>query len=105
MNEIDVDKHLHFLLNSAQKYAKATSNSKYYERFLKSIESKFFLEATGTIDQRKSVARTNPEYLAAVEDARNADYDHALLTAEREAAKLAISLYQSRLKVEGESKY
>jgi hypothetical protein len=105
MNEIDVDTHLHFLLSSAEEYASATSRSKYYERFLKSIESKFFLEATGTIDQRKSIARINPEYLEAVEEAKNADYDYALLYAKRESAKLAISLYQSKLKVEGENKY
>jgi len=105
MNENDVDGHLHYLIDTAEEYATAVSSSKYYERFLKSLESKHFLEANGTIDQRKSYARTHPEYVQALSDAKDVDYDNALLFAKREHAKLSLSLYQSRLKAKNESVY
>lgn len=99
MNE-EIERHMKYLEESAEPYATAKSASTYYERFLKSIESKHFLEATGTIDQRKSFARTHPEYLQALEDAKSVDYDSALLYARREAAKIAISLFQTTSKAQ-----
>ena len=105
MNDNDVDGYLHYLMDTAEAYATAVSSSKYYERFIKSIESKHFLEATGTIDQRKSYARTHPEYVQALSDAKDVDYDSALLFAKREHSKLSLSLYQSRLKAKNESVY
>jgi hypothetical protein len=105
MNDNDVDTYLHYLMDTAEAYATAVSSSKYYERFIKSIESKHFLEATGTIDQRKSIARTHPEYLQALSDAKDVDYDSALLFAKREHSKLSLSLHQSRLKAKSESVY
>jgi hypothetical protein len=105
MNETNVDNYLHYLMDTAEEYAMAQSSSKYYERFIKSIESKHFLEATGTIDQRKSFARTHPEYLQALEDAKDVDYQSALLFAKREHAKLSISSWQSSLKAKNESVY
>lgn len=105
MNEVDVDGYLHYLIESAEEYAQAVSGSKYYERFIKSIESKHFLEAQGTIDQRKSKARTHPEYIQALEDAKDVDYTSALLFAKREHARLAISWAQSRMKAQNEAKY
>lgn len=105
MTEEEIDQHLEYLIETSAQFAEATSLSKYYEKFLKSVESKYFLESTGTIDHRKSVARTNPEYISFLEKSRNADYDFALINANREASKLAISLYQSRLKATNETKY
>lgn len=98
MIDEEMDKHLHYLIDSAESFAVAQSSSKYYERFLKSIESKHFLAATGTVDQRKSIARTHPEYVKALEDARSVDYDSALLYARREHAKLSLSALQSKIK-------
>jgi hypothetical protein len=105
MNDNDVDGYLHYLIETAEAYATAVSSSKYYERFLKSIESKHFLEAQGTIDQRKSYARTHPEYVQALSDARDVDYDSALLFAKREHAKISISWAQSSMKAKSESVY
>jgi hypothetical protein len=105
MNEVDVDGYLHYLIDSAEEYAAAVSGSKYYERFIKSIEAKHFLEAKGTIDNRKSEARTHPEYLEALEDAKDVDYKSTLLFAKREHAKLSLSLFQSKLKAAHEAKY
>ena len=105
MNDNDVDTYLHYLMDTAEAYATAVSSSKYYERFIKSIESKHFLEAQGTIDQRKSYARTHPEYVQALSDAKDVDYDSALLFARREHAKLSISTWQSSLKAKSESVY
>jgi len=105
MNEVDIDGYLHYLIDSAEEYAAAVAGSKYYERFIKSIEAKHFLEATGTIDNRKSIARTDPEYVQALEDAKDVDYNSALLFAKREHAKLSISLYQSKMKASHEAKY
>lgn len=93
-----VEQHLQYLIDSAEEFASAQSSSKYYDRFLKTVESKHFLEAQGTIDQRKSIARTHPEYLQALEDAKDVDYQQALLYAKREYAKLSISTWQSRVK-------
>jgi hypothetical protein len=105
MNEVDVDGYLHYLIDSAEEYAAAVSGSKYYERFIKSIEAKHFLEAKGTIDNRKSEARTHPEYLEALEDAKDVDYKSTLLFAKREHAKLSISWAQSKMKSAYEAKY
>jgi hypothetical protein len=105
MNDNDVDTYLHYLMDTAEAYATAVSSSKYYERFIKSIESKHFLEAKGTVDQRKSYARTHPEYVSALDNARDVDYDSALLFAKREHAKLSLSIFQSRLKSKLESVY
>ena len=105
MNDNDVDTYLHYLMDTAEAYATAVSSSKYYERFIKSIESKHFLEAQGTIDQRKSYARTHPEYVQALSDAKDVDYDSALLFARREQAKLSISWAQSMMKAKNESVY
>ena len=66
---------------------------------MKIVESVEFLKCTqGSVDYKKAVARSSPDYLKAVDDLEESAVESTRLYALRKTAEAKISAYQSQIK-------
>lgn len=113
VSEDMADKALHYLLDTSEDFAKATSDTKFYYNCLKETtvdllretEATEFVSAEGSQDLRKSIARSSDDYKEIVkkrqeilEQYRESEYKRQRLESGREAARMTLSIYQSYLR-------
>ena len=95
----DVEKCIEYLGHTAEEIARWKSAEKFYMYNLKHIEAKAYLTSEAkTIEAKKQEARASEEFVEALDKYKDSVYHAEMLESKREAARLKISLYQSRLK-------
>jgi len=96
MAQINPEKALEFLATTDEEFARARANVKYLEHKRKTIKATQFLEATGTIQQKESIAYDSQEMRDHLEEYKNAVYDEQILVSKRKSAELAIEVWRSK---------
>lgn len=90
-----VEKALDYLRDTAEDLAQWRSRRVWLEEKKKTIRSHAFLGAEGTVAEREAKARTDEEYLKALDDEREAVHEETLIRARRDAAEAKIEAWRS----------
>ena len=90
-----VEKALHYLAETDEKYARFKARVKALEHQAKVIKGLTFLETTGTVAERSATADSCQTFRAFIADLENAVYDMEATAAKRKRAELTIDLFRT----------
>ena len=90
-----VEKAFAFLSETDRYFAELKTNVKRAEYLLKRKEAQAYLSCEGSVKERESRARTDPDVTAAYDAHTDAMVAHEELAAQRETAGLLIDLWRS----------
>ena len=90
-----VEKALHYLAETDEKYGRLKARVKALEHEAKVIKGLTFLESTGTVAEREALATSCQTYRAFVNDLENAVADMEIIRAKRKRAELTIDLFRT----------
>lgn len=91
-----VSEALNTLITTDIKYGASRGRLKSLEYLLKVAEAQEYLAATGTVDERKSKARTSPDYLSRIREYEDCVIETETLAAERKTAELVIEVWRTQ---------
>lgn len=96
VNDESIERALNYLRDSSKLYADAKARMKFLEQKRKSLKAAAFIEAQGgNVAERESKAYMDTDYLACLDQYKQAVYDAELLAAERTAAELRIEVWRT----------
>lgn len=84
-----------YLRDSADAYAKARGHEKFCDANLRRVRSLQMIGKEGTMAMIEATAYASPEYLQAMKDLENSEYEVERLKALREASVFAIEMFRS----------
>ena len=96
ISEERVEAAVEFIRDHANRLGYLIGHAKALEYQLKVVEAQNYLDATGTIEARRSKARSSPEYKAIIEEIENAWAEKATLETKLKAAELTIDVWRSQ---------
>ncbi|MGR3218944.1 MAG: hypothetical protein ACUZ8H_03880, partial [Candidatus Anammoxibacter sp.] len=95
ISDEEVEKAVHYLVDSAKKYAEWRSRMKFLEKHKKSIRAAEALAARGkTISENNIIAEASEAYKNALEDYETSVYEYELINAYRNAAETKIDIWK-----------
>lgn len=92
----EAEKAYHYIAQTDEAIAQAKARLMAAEYGVKTAEAVCYLDATGTVEERKSVARCAPRYTEAVSEHEDAVLEFETIKAKRQRALLAIELYRTQ---------
>lgn len=97
MNVTDesVETAINYLASTDIKHAKAKAELNALKDLTKTVLGFAFLEADGTVEQKKAIAHTNDDYIAHIKKIEALEVDYQVMSNKRERAKLTIELWRS----------
>lgn len=95
VNDSSIEAALNFLRDTSEPLADARARAKFLEQKRKTLKAEGFLDATGNISERESVAYTQPNYVKCLDEYKTAVYDAELLANQRLAAELRIEVWRT----------
>lgn len=95
ITELQAENACLYLRDSADAYAKARGHEKFCDANLRRVKSMAMIGKEGTIAMLEAAAYASEEYLQAMKDLQNAEYEVERLKALREASVFAIEMFRS----------
>ena len=90
--EINPQKAINFMIETAPKFAQAKADRVYIENYLSTVKSRLMLEEDGTLGHKDAYAKSHPDYIAQLEALK-------IATEEEERLKYLLLAAQARIEV------
>lgn len=95
-SEDEIERAVHFIAAKAPLVGQLRGQKGYIEHRMKVIEAQGYLDASGTVDERKSRAKLNPELEELAKELRDVEDEMATTYTQIRAADLKIEVWRSQ---------
>jgi len=95
ITQLQVERAINYLAQTDDIYGELVGRCKALEYRIKVARSQAFLDATGTIAERDSIAQTSQEYKDKIDEYENAVMEKEIIAAKRKRAELTCDVWRS----------